>query len=125
MNSPPEAGLSKMHRLGGASLENLRLKPVEATLDPPGISVLKGATPAEVAAQVRAAFPGATRLHEAAKTISIASEESIRLAGFAIIADPTKRFPNHHRIIHPEGLAGFTDESLRRLSAVFEETREN
>jgi hypothetical protein len=30
-----------MHRIGGASVENLRPKPREATLHPPGISVIK------------------------------------------------------------------------------------
>ncbi|MDR3633930.1 MAG: hypothetical protein P4L84_09005 [Isosphaeraceae bacterium] len=117
--------MGDIHRIGGGGVENLRLKPAEEKLDPPGISVLKRATPAEVAAEVRAAFPGATKLHEAASTIGTTTEESIRLAGFEIIADPTRRFPNHHRIIHREGVAGFTEENLRRLSAAFEETQEN
>lgn len=29
---------------------------------------------------------------------------------------------NHARVIHPQGLAGFTDENLEKLSKVFKET---
>jgi hypothetical protein len=46
--------------LVGGSSDNLVLKPPEEILSPPGISVLKGGTPAEVAAQMRKAFPKAT-----------------------------------------------------------------
>lgn len=34
-----------IHRIGGGTVENLRLKPAEAVLEPPGISVLKAPTP--------------------------------------------------------------------------------
>ena len=103
-------------------VENLRLKPPEAAVNPPGISVLKNPTPSEAATQMRAAFPKAAGLHQAAKTIGTTSEELIRSAGFDIIAKPTKKLPNHHRIIHPDGVAGFTDENLARLEQVFTNT---
>ena len=61
-------------------------------------------------------------LHEDAKTIGTTSEEIIRSAGFDIIANATKKLPNHHRIIHPDGVAGFTDESLAKLAQVFTNT---
>ena len=50
------------------------------------------------------------------------TEDAIRGAGFDVMPDPTRRFPNHHRIIHPEGAAGFTDENLARLSEAFTDT---
>src|SRR5262245_53982546 len=101
MNSGGTSGT--IHRIGGGALENLQLKPREATLSPPGISVLKSATPGEAARQIRTAIPGARNLHDEAATIGSTSEDLIRAAGFDIIPDPSKRLPNHHRIIHPQG----------------------
>jgi hypothetical protein len=103
-------------------VENLRLKPAEATLHPAGISVLKTPTPGEAATQVRAAFPKAAGLHVAANTVGSTTEEAIRGAGFDIFANPTGKLPSHHRIIHPDGVAGFTDENLARLAAGFTNT---
>jgi hypothetical protein len=111
-----------IHRIGGSSVENLRLKPKEAALNPPGISVLKSPTPGEAAAQIRGAFPTATSIHEAAKTVGSSTEEKIRAAGFEVIPNPSRKLPNHHRIIHPDGAAGFTDENLKKLSEAFTET---
>jgi hypothetical protein len=111
-----------IHRIGGGSLENLRLKPAEAKLNPSGISVLRGGTPAEAAEQIKAAFPGATKLQESAKIVGSTTEDAIRGAGFDVLPDPTRRFPNHHRIVHPEGAAGFTDENLALLSEAFTDT---
>jgi hypothetical protein len=48
--------------------------------------------------------------------------DHIRGAGFDIIPNPTKKLPNHYRLIHPDGVAGFNDENLAQLSAVFTET---
>ena len=118
----PVAGSADIHRIGGGSVENLRLKPAEAALAVPGISVTKNPTPGDAAAQMRAAFPRATALHEAAKTVGTTSEASIRTTGFDIIANPTNRLSNHHRIIHPDGAAGFTDENLAKLAEVFTNT---
>jgi hypothetical protein len=111
-----------IHRIGGANVENLRLKPREATLNPPGISVIKAPTPGAAAQEIRAGFPKATRLHEQAKTIGSATEEGIRSAGFDIIPTPSASLPNHHRIIHPNGAAGFNDANLERLAEVFVNT---
>jgi hypothetical protein len=118
----PATGPRDIHRIGGASIENLRLKPKEATLNPPGISVLKSPTPGEAAAEMRAAYPDATGLHEAAKTVGSSTTEAIRSAGFDVIAASSRRLPNHHRLIHPEGVAGFTDENLTRLAEAFVNT---
>jgi len=111
-----------IHRIGGASIENLRLKSNEAKLNPPGISVLKTPTPGEAAAQMRAAYPDATGLQEAAKTVGSSTIEAIRGVGFDVIPMPSRRLPNHHRLIHPEGAAGFTDDNLERLAEVFTNT---
>jgi hypothetical protein len=120
-----DSGNRDIHRIGGASVENLRLKPLELTLEVPGISVLKCTNPGEAAQQVRTALPHAKRLHEAAKTVGSTTEGLIRAAGFDIIAAPSKAQPNHHRIIHPAGAEGFTDDNLSRLALVFVNTTEN
>jgi hypothetical protein len=109
-------------RIGGGSIANLRVKPREAQLNPPGISVLKAATPREAAEQMRTAFPKAVALHEAAKVVGTSTMEKIRAAGFDIIADPSRKLPNHHRLIHPDGAAGFNDENLRKLRDAFTDT---
>ena len=111
-----------MHCIGGSSVENLRLKPREATLTPPGISLLHASSPQEAVRQIREAFPAADMLHAAAQVIGSTTVEKIRSTGFDVIPNPTKRLPHHHRLIHPDGVAGFNDANLARLSAVFTET---
>jgi len=114
--------IREIHRIGGASIENLRLKPREQTLRVPGISVLKAASPLEAARQVRSAFPRARKLHEAAKIVGSTTVELVRSVGFDVFPFPSVALPNHCRIIHPEGTDGFTDENLVRLAAVFDES---
>jgi hypothetical protein len=111
-----------MHRIGGSSVDNLRLKPREEMLNPPGISLLQAPSPGEAARQMREAFPAADGLHEAAQVIVSTTADKIRSAGFDVIPNPTRKLPNHYRLIHPDGVAGFNDENLARLSAVFTET---
>ena len=117
--------LDNIHRIGGGSVENLRLKPREAALDPPGISVIKTPTPDSAAREVRAGLPRAMGLHERAKSMGTSSEEAIRSVGFDIIPNPSEALPNHHRIIHPDGVAGFNDANLSRLAEVFVDTTED
>jgi hypothetical protein len=52
-----------VHRIGGGAVANLRLKPRERSLTPPGISVILGGTPQDAADQMRQAFPRAQGLH--------------------------------------------------------------
>lgn len=111
-----------LHRIGGGHVANLRLKPQEATLNLPGISLLLAPSPAEAASQMQAAFPAADKLHEAAQVVGSTTVDEIRRAGFDVIPNPTKKLPNHYRLIHPEGIAGFTDVNLARLAAVFTDT---
>ena len=120
--SPPEPVVLDVHRIGGGTVANLRLKPREAALAVPGISVLRCDTPQEAADQMRAAFPHATALHVAARTVGSTSDELIRAAGFDIIHVLSGTLPNHHRIIHPDGAAGFNDVNLARLAQAFTNT---
>ena len=79
-----------MHRIGGNSVENLRLKPREAALDPPGISLLQASSPGEAARQMREAFPAANALHDAAQVIASTTVDKIRQAGFDVLPNPTQ-----------------------------------
>jgi len=98
------------------------LKPKETTLPVPGISALKCSSADDAAQQIRAAFPLAVDLHEAAKIIGSTTEELIRNAGFEIMPAPTKKLPNHYRVIHANGAAGFSDTNLARWAQAFVET---
>jgi len=104
-----------VNRVGGAHVQNLRLKPQEQALSPPGISVLLGTSAKDAAQQMKNAFPKATGLHEQARTVGGSSIARVRRAGFDVLADPTKKFPNHARLVHPDGTSGFSDENLRKL----------
>ena len=108
-----------LFRIGGGRIENLRLKTQERNMIPPGISVLEEESAAAAAGQMRAAFPDAARLHESTRVVGSATREAVRAAGFDVLPDPTRRFPNHHRINHPAGVAGFDDASLERLAIAF------
>ena len=46
--------MGDLHRIGGASLDNLRLKPRDAALAPPGISVILAPGPADAVREMRA-----------------------------------------------------------------------
>ena len=107
-----------VHRVGGAAVANLRLKPAEERLTPPGISLQVGGTPGESADRIRAVYRS-SRKWAAPMDVGTATVGAIRAAGFDVIADPTPNFPFHARLIHPNGLAGFTDADLARLATVF------
>jgi hypothetical protein len=108
-----------VHRVGGGSVVNLKLKPREATLNPPGISMLQCGTPQEAAEAMRRQFP---RMAPPGGTVvSSSTVEKIRAAGFDVIMDATSRFPQHVRLIHPQGVAGFTDVNLTRLAQCFQD----
>ncbi len=114
-----------VYRVGGAGAANLQLKPSEHALQPPGISVLLGGTPQEAADLIRSAFPDPVqhaRLHAEAARVGTTTAADLRQAGFEIVPAPTRRLPNHGRLTHPEGAAGFTEANLELLSQVFHET---
>jgi len=110
------------HRVGGGSVANLRLSLLDAQQTPPGISVLLHGTPQEAATQIRRAFPGSRKWRETAHTVGTTTAAAIREAGFDLVPDPTTRFPNHARLIHPQGVEGFPDESLATLATIFHDT---
>jgi hypothetical protein len=111
-----------VHRVGGGSVANLRLSPLDAQQTPPGLSVLMGGTPQEAADQLRRAFPRSRKWLQSAHTVGTTTAAAIREAGFEIVPDPTARFPNHARLIHPGGVAGFTEENLQIVTATFRNT---
>ena len=110
------------HRIGGGSASNLELKPQEAKLNPPSISVLIGGTPQQAAADWRRVFtkPGPSAKASAVGTADI---DAVRQLGFDVIPLPTPNFPNHGRLIHPaDGEAGFNQENLDSLAQEFTDT---
>jgi hypothetical protein len=109
----------QIHRIGGGAPGNLALKPAELKLEPPGISTLQGGTPAEAAEAMRQRFPRMAPRGKAVVGTTTAGE--IRDAGFDVIMDPTPRFPQHARVIHPKGTDGFTQENLEQLAECFED----
>jgi hypothetical protein len=111
-----------VHRVGGGSVSNLGLSLLDAQQTPPGISVLLHGTPQEAAAQMRQAFPGSRKWRATAHTVGTTTAAAIREAGFDVVPDPTTRFLNHARLIHPQGVVGFTDEHLVTLAATFRDT---
>ena len=111
-----------VHRVGGGGVANLRISPLDEKESPPGISVLLGGTPREAAEQMRRAFPKSRKWQTGSGLVGSATVGELRRAGFDILPDPTARFPNHARIIHAEGVNGFSDENLATLSQAFQET---
>jgi hypothetical protein len=111
------------HRIGGGAAANPALRPAEAALDPPGISVLMGGTPAEAAADMRRVFGPISSLGKKARVVGTAELEQVREMGFDVIPDSTTNFPDHGRLIHPtQGAAGFTRENLDNRSRIFADT---
>ncbi len=111
-----------VHRIGGGSAANMRLSSLDQALSPPGISVLLGGTPEEAATEMRQAFPRSRKWQSRAGTVGSTTAAAIRQAGFEIVPDPTTHFPNHARLIHPDGAAGFTDANLAVLAKAFQDT---
>ncbi len=112
-----------VHRVGGAGLENLRLKPVEERLQPPGFSLQVGGTPFEAADRIRAVYR-TSRKWAAPLDVGTTTVGAIRAVGFDVMADPTASFPLHARLIHPLGVPGFSDAERIRLAAVFTTTED-
>jgi hypothetical protein len=110
----------QVYRIGGGAASNLVLKPAEAKLDPPGISVLIGGTPQQAAADFRRVFGPKSRLGRLAGMVGESDAAAIQSVGFEVMSFPTSNFPNHGRLIHPTlAAAGFDPDNLDTLSAVF------
>jgi hypothetical protein len=110
-----------VHRVGGGQVDNLRLSPVDAQLTPPGLSVLRGGTPHDALRQIREQFPRSKKWR-AVTSVGTITAGAIRHAGFDIVPDGTARFPNHARIVHRDGVPGFSDEKLAPLSQAMTHT---
>jgi RHS repeat-associated protein len=110
----PLPGSETINRIGGGDASNLALKEAEKSLKPPGISVLTGEDADAVAEAFRKAFPNAEF-----DTIGTATVAEVREAGFDVIEWGTKNLPNHARLIHPDGVEGFSAENLDELSKKF------
>ena len=110
---------TKVFRIGGASIDNLKLKDAEKKLNPPGISVIRANDEKEAGDIMKKAFPKATKLHEQINSGNIAEMKAkdIREVGFDVIHNPTENIGEPHaRIIHPEGVTGFNNDNLEKLS---------
>lgn len=114
-----------MHRIGGSDPDDPMLTTREMKLNPSGISVPEGEMPAEVTALMRKAPPNATSLHKAADCAGMPCITKIQQAGFDVMPDPTRKLPNHHRLILRDGAAEFTPENLKKLSDAFADTTGN
>jgi hypothetical protein len=90
-------------------------------LNPVGISLLIGGSSAEAMVSMRSQFPRSKKW-QTATLVGSATVGAVRSAGFDVIDDATVRFPNHARLIHPAGLAGFSDANLSALAALFVDT---
>ena len=112
-----------VHRLGGGRGPNLRLSVLDRKLTPPGISVLLGGTPEEATNHMQQAFPHSRKWRETARLVGTTTARAVRTAGFEILPDPTSRFPNHARLVHPRGPEGFTDDNLEGLAQAFRDTQ--
>ncbi len=110
-----------VHRIGGASIENLRLAKHEILLAPPGISLLIGGTPEQAVADMRRVYPRSPKWRGELEVAS-ATVAAIRIAGFDVLFWPTPSFDNHARLIHPKGVDGFTDSNLALLASAFQTT---
>jgi hypothetical protein len=119
MNSDTEAVPDDVvvHRVGGGTADNLVPKPDETSLVPPGISVMLGGSAAEAAAAMRRWFP---RMAPRGRTcVGSTKAGQIRQAGFDVIMNPSRRFPQHGRLTHPDGAAGFSQDNRERLALGF------
>ena len=112
---------SLVHRIGGASVENLMLKRAELKLVPPGISELMGGTAEQAADDMRMAYPTAPKW-KGDLPVASATVGAVRTIGFDVFFAPTPTFPNHARLVHPDGVAGFSDVNLAMLAMIFRES---
>jgi RHS repeat-associated protein len=107
-----------LHRMGGGQANNLKLRNAEKKLDPPGISLLLAETPEQAAAQVRAAFDPTSKIVLDSHIVGSTTLEAIQATGFDAVPDP-RYFRNHWRLIHPNGIGGFSLENRQTLSKAF------
>jgi hypothetical protein len=86
---------------------------------PPGISLLQAPTAKAAAEQIQAVFPRAVKLLEECRHVGSITKDQIQAAGFDVVPAPSRQLPNHCRLTHSDGVAGFCDANLERLAALF------
>lgn len=100
-----------LFRVGGGAPSNLKLKPRERDLNPPGISFLAGFDAKSVALQFKAVMLARGQIKAAAQA-TIMGRIPIQSAfkhGFTPMVNPTAAFPNHIRLTHRMGVEGFSN----------------
>jgi hypothetical protein len=60
---------------------------------------------------MRREFGDSKKWKRRGRIVATATAADISAAGFAVIEFPTHTLPNHGRIIHADGIEGFTDET--------------
>ena len=121
MTVPPEIAV---HRIGGASIENLRLNERDRTAIPPGLSVLLGGSALDASEQMRRVFGSSKKWKRLADRVASSTALEIASAGFLVIEATTHSLPNHGRIVHSLGLEAFDEVGLSKLAVVFRGTEE-
>ena len=108
-----------VHRIGGATLDRLRPNAIDRLAIPPGISVLLYEPAEEASQRMKLEYGDSKKWKKLAGIVATSTAARIAATGFSVIEAPTHTFPNHGRIIHPEGIAAFTGDNLERLSEAF------
>ncbi len=116
---PPD---SLVHRIGGASVKALTLSARDCSADPPGLSVLLYESALDASRRMLREFGELKKWRRFGRIVCTTTAAEIYASGYGVIEFPTHSLPNHGRIIHGDGIAGFTEENLRRLSALFTTT---
>jgi hypothetical protein len=119
-----------LFRIGGGKASNLKIKNSEKGLSPPGISLFIGRNAQEVSllfkttilAQIASGAISQGRGLDLISQSSIVGQSTLKgimSSGFSVMPNPTAKFPNHARLVHPIGSEGFNLENRQTLSKQF------
>jgi hypothetical protein len=73
---------------------------------------------------MRGEFKGSRKWKRLGGIVATSTAGKVAEAGFVVFEVPTHTLPNHGRIIHPDGIEGFTEDNLARLCEAFTKTEE-
>ena len=110
---------SLVHRIGGGRVEDLIPNALDRAAVPPGLSVLLYEGAEDASRRMLREFGESKKWKRKGRIVATTTAAGITAAGFTVIEFPTHTLPNHGRIIHSDGIEGFTEENLRRLSEAF------
>jgi hypothetical protein len=68
---------------------------------------------------MRRVFHRSKKWQALSRAVGSTTVEAVRAAGFDVVPDPTPNFSNHGLIVHVQGVDGFIDDNLARLSDRF------